>query len=375
MNKIFTSESVTIGHPDKMCDIISDTLLDEYLSKDKYSRVAIETCISHNLVVIFGEVTSNTKIDIKKVVRDIIKHIGYDKDSFDIDNAKIIVNINKQSSDIALGLDNVLGAGDQGIMFGYACKETDNYMPLPIYLAHKLAKRLEDVRVLNIIPYLKPDGKIQVSVEYKDNKPYRIHTILISTQHYEIDFNILKEDIIKHIINVEIKSLIDENTIILINPTGRFVIGGPKGDSGLTGRKIIVDTYGGYVKHGGGAFSGKDYTKVDRSASYYTRYVAKNIVASGLADRCEIGVSYAIGISKPISIYVNTFNTSKIGEDKLLKIINKEFNFEPSNIIDSLNLRNIEYRHYSCYGHFGNNDATWERLDKVDTLKKYLDVK
>jgi len=374
MNKIFTSESVTVGHPDKVCDLISDTILDEYLKLDKYSRVACETCISDNLIVVFGEITSNAKVNIKKIVKDTIKSIGYDKESFDINKYKIIININKQSPDIALGLDKVLGAGDQGMMFGYACKETDNYMPLPIYLAHKLSKRLEIVRKENIINYLKPDGKTQVSVEYKNNKPHRIHTILISTQHLDnIYMEVLKKDIIDHVIKHEIKDLIDEDTIILINPTGRFVIGGPKGESGLTGRKIIVDTYGGYTKHGGGAFSGKDYTKVDRSASYYARYVAKNVVASNLADICEIGVSYGIGISKPISLYVDTFGTSKIDETELLKIINKEFNFEPSNIIEELNLRNIRYSDYSCYGHFGGN-ATWESLNKVDTLKKYLDV-
>lgn len=374
MKKIFTSESVTIGHPDKVCDQISDAILDEFLKQDKNSRVACETCISDNLVVVFGEIASKAKVDIRKVVIDTINSIGYDKDSFDIDSCEIILNINKQSDDIALGLNKILGAGDQGMMFGYACIETDSYMPLPIYFAHKLAKRLEYVRVNNIIPYLKPDGKTQVSVEYKDLKPHRIHTILISTQHNKnIDMNKLKEDIINNVINAEITSLIDKDTIILVNPTGRFEIGGPKGDSGLTGRKIIVDTYGGYARHGGGAFSGKDYTKVDRSASYYARYVAKNIVASGLSDICEIEVSYAIGVSKPISLYVNTYNTSKIDEVKLLEIIKSEFNFEPTNIIKELDLKNITYKTYSCYGHFGR-EANWERLNKVDTLKKYLDV-
>lgn len=376
MKKIFTSESVTRGHPDKVCDQISDAILDEYLKLDNESRVACETCISDGLVIVFGEITSNAKVDIKQVVIDTIKSIGYDRDSFDIDNAKIIVNINEQSKDIALGLkDDNIGAGDQGMMFGYACKETDTYMPLAIDIAHKLAKRLEFVRTENIIDYLKPDGKTQVSVEYMDNR-VRIHTILISTQHNKnIDMKKLKEDIIKHVIKPITNDLIDENTIILVNPTGRFEIGGPKGDSGLTGRKIIIDTYGGYARHGGGAFSGKDYTKVDRSGAYYARYVAKNIVASGLSDICEIEVSYGIGISKPISLYINTYNTSKIDELKLLEIINKEFNFEPKNIIKELNLKNIEYKPYSCYGHFGSIYAPWEKLDKVDTLKKYFNVK
>ncbi len=376
MNKIFTSESVTVGHPDKVCDQISDRILDEYLKQDKYSRVACETCISDNLVVVFGEITSSAIVDIKKVIIDTIKSIGYDNDTFNVDKSNILININKQSPDIALGLRNEkIGAGDQGMMFGYACNETKEYMPLAITLAHKLAKRLEIVRTNNIIPYIKPDGKTQVTVEYLDNDIKRIHTILISTQHDKnIDMNVLKENILNNVIYFELKDYIDDNTIVMINPTGRFEIGGPKADSGLTGRKIIVDTYGGYAKHGGGAFSGKDYTKVDRSAAYYARYVAKNIVASNLADKIEIKVSYAIGVSKPISIDIDTFNTFKISEEKILEIINKEFNFEPNNIIDELDLKNIEYSNYSCYGHFGKT-APWESINKVSNLKKYLNVK
>ena len=378
MRKIFTSESVTIGHPDKICDRISDAILDEYLKQDKYSRVACETCISDNLVVVFGEITSNGIVDIKKIIKDNIKEIGYNKDNgFDIDTANIIININKQSQDIAIGLTSTnIGAGDQGLMFGYACNESETLMPLPIYLAHKLAKRLEYVRVNNILSYLRPDGKTQVSVEYDNNKPIRIDTILISTQH-DPDIKTIKEDIIKNVINVEIKDLIDKDTKILINPTGNFVIGGPKGDSGLTGRKIIVDTYGGYSRHGGGAFSGKDYTKVDRSASYYARYVAKNIVASKLADICEIEVSYAIGVSKPISIFINTFNTSIIDEDKLLDVINKVFDFSPSNMINELNLMNIEYKPYSSYGHTGRTDVNtpWENTNKINEILECVNVK
>ena len=376
MNKIFTSESVTVGHPDKVCDQISDRILDEYLKQDKYSRVACETCISDNLVVVFGEITSSAIVDIKKVIIDTIKSIGYDNDTFNVDKSNILININKQSPDIALGLrSEKMGAGDQGMMYGYACNETKEYMPLAITLAHKLAKRLEIVRTNNIIPYIKPDGKTQVTVEYLDNDIKRIHTILISTQHDKnIDMNVLKEDILNNVIYFELKDYIDDNTIVMINPTGRFEIGGPKADSGLTGRKIIVDTYGGYAKHGGGAFSGKDYTKVDRSAAYYARYVAKNIVASNLADKIEIKVSYAIGVSKPISIDIDTFNTFKISEEKILEIINKEFNFEPNNIIDELDLKNIEYSNYSCYGHFGKT-APWESINKVSNLKKYLNVK
>lgn len=378
MKKIITSESVTIGHPDKICDRISDTILDEFLKQDKESKVACETCISNNLIVVFGEITSKGIVDIKKTVINTIKDIGYNKNNgFDTDKCKIIININKQSEDIALGLkDKDIGAGDQGIMYGYACNETDTYMPLPIYLAHKLSKRLEYVRTNNIISNLRPDGKTQVSVEYENNIPKRIHTIIVSIQH---DSNIinLKKNIIKHVIYHEITNLIDKDTIILINPTGNFVIGGPEGDSGLTGRKIIVDTYGGYSKHGGGAFSGKDYTKVDRTASYYARYVAKNIVASGLAGKCEIGVSYAIGISNPISIFIDTFNTSIIKEEELLKIIKKEFDFRPLSMIKKLDMKNIEYKIYSSYGHFGRTDvnAPWENLNKISILKKYVNVK
>ncbi len=378
MNKIITSESVTIGHPDKICDRISDAILDEYLKQDKKSRVACETIISKNLVVVFGEITSNGVVDIPKVIKNTIIEIGYNKENgFDIDNSKIIIDINKQSQDIALGLKSIdIGAGDQGIMFGYACKDTKQLMPLPIYLAHKLAKRLEEVRINKILPYLRPDGKTQVSIEYDGNKTIRIDTILISTQH-DPNIESLKEDIIKNVIKHEINELIDENTKILINPTGNFVIGGPEGDSGLTGRKIIVDTYGGISKHGGGAFSGKDYTKVDRTASYYARYVAKNIVAANLADICEVGVSYAIGINKPLSIIIDTFNTSRIDADLLYNAVLKVFDFTPFNMIKELDLENIQYKLLSSYGHMGRDDVKlpWEETNKVKELVDCVNVK
>ena len=323
----FTSESVTEGHPDKLCDTISDRILDEYLKQDENSRVAVETFASKNTIVIAGQVTSNGNVDIEKIARDVIKNVGFDNEDTDMDyrTCKIEVNITKQSADIALGV-NVGGAGDQGIMFGYACNETENYMPYAIYMAHELAKRLTKVRKENIISYLRPDGKTQVTVEYEDNKPKRIETILISTQHKaEVDIETLKNDIIDKVIKVVVPDeMIDDNTKIYINPTGRFVIGGPLGDTGLTGRKIIVDTYGGYSRHGGGAFSGKDASKVDRSATYMLRHIAKNIVANGLASKCEIEVSYAIGIKEPLSIYVNTFGTGEISEDKLCEKIQKK---------------------------------------------------
>jgi len=381
MKKLFTSESVTPGHPDKLCDQISDNILDAYLSGDPNSRVACEVCAHKNGVVVMGEITSTANIDIEKIVRDTIVNIGYDSDElgFNGNNVNIDINVHKQSSDIAMGVDSSLdlkdiGAGDQGMMFGYATNETDEFMPYPIYMANLLSNRLTQVFKDKTIKYLRPDGKTQVTVLYEDNKPKYIDTIVISTQHDDIDLEILKSDIKKYVIDEIIPNdIINENTKIYINPTGRFVIGGPVGDSGLTGRKIIVDTYGGACSHGGGAFSGKDPSKVDRSAAYYARYVAKNIVAADLCDKIEIQVSYAIGVSKPISIYINTFNTNKISEEKILEIINKVFNFEPSNIIKELDLRNPIYHLTTCFGHFGKKDLSWEKLDKVNIIKSLKD--
>ena len=380
MKKLFTSESVTEGHPDKLCDYISDSVLDACLEQDNYSRVACETVAGKGEIVITGEITSNANINIEEIARNAIKEIGYDNEKLDIDyrTCKVHVNISKQSQDIALGVDksledkegeNVLseGAGDQGIMFGYACNETDAYMPLPIYLAHKVAKRLTYVRKQGIIDYLRPDGKTQVTVEYEDDKPVRVDTIVVSTQHdKDAKIEVLRKDIVEKVIKEVVPSeLLDENTKYYINPTGRFVIGGPLGDSGLTGRKIIVDTYGGYSRHGGGAFSGKDPSKVDRSAAYMARLIAKNIVANNLAKKCEIQFSYAIGVAKPVSIYVDTFGTSTIKEEEIVDLIYKKFELTPRGIIDYLGLQNPIYRKTTNYGHFGKDELPWEKIIKI----------
>ena len=385
-NYLFTSESVTCGHPDKVCDYISDSILDAALKEDRNSRVACETSISKDTIFIFGEITTNVSLDYEKIAKDTLRKIGYSTkgSGFDVENCRVIVDIQKQSNDIAMGVNssldnNSLGAGDQGMMFGYACDETEELMPLPISLAHKLAKKLEEVRRKNILDYLMPDGKTQVTVEYENDKPKRIDTLIISTQHKDtVNISKLRDDIYKNVILTTIpKDLIDANTKVFINPTGRFVIGGPESDSGLTGRKIIVDTYGGYARHGGGAFSGKDATKVDRSAAYMARYVAKNIVKSGLAKKCEIQISYAIGVSKPVSIYINTFNTSIVEESVLLKAVNSIFDFTPQGIIDTLHLKEPIYSDLSHYGHFGREDLNvqFEKTDKVDELLKKVKEK
>ena len=381
MKNLFTSESVTEGHPDKLCDYISDSILDAYLEKDPNARIACETVAGKGEIFITGEITSIAEeINIEKIVRQAIKEIGYDNSKTEIDykTCKITTNISKQSTDIAQGVDKSLetkkgeniiseGAGDQGIMFGYACDETEELMPLPISLAHKLAKRLTKVRKEQILDYLRPDGKTQVTVEYENEKPKRIHTIVVSTQHLEkIDLQRLREDIHDKVIDEVIpKELLDNETKYYINPTGRFVIGGPMGDSGLTGRKIIVDTYGGYSRHGGGAFSGKDPTKVDRSASYMARHIAKNIVANKLAKKCEIQLSYAIGVAKPISIYINTFGTNTIPEEKIIEKINKKFDLTPRGIINYLELQKPIYKKTTNYGHFGKSDLPWEKIIKM----------
>ena len=380
MKKLFTSESVTEGHPDKLCDFISDSVLDAYLEKDPFARVACETVAGKGEIFITGEITSKADIDIESVARNAIKSIGYSNANTDIDyrTCKVELNISKQSPDIALGVDKSLedkngesanseGAGDQGLMFGFACDETEELMPMPIALAHKLSQNLTKLRKDGTLKYLRPDGKVQVTVEYDQNDiPKRIDTIVVSTQHTEtISLETLKKDIVEKLINKTIPNkLLDENTIIYVNPTGRFVIGGPLGDSGLTGRKIIVDTYGGFARHGGGAFSGKDPTKVDRSASYMARFLAKNIVANKLANKCEIQLSYAIGVAKPVSIYVNTFNTNKIPEEEIVnKIINK-FDLTPSGIINYLDLRKPIYKGTTNYGHFGKKELPWEKIIK-----------
>ena len=368
MKQYFTSESVTEGHPDKLCDLISDSILDACLKQDNNSRVAVETFASGNTITIAGQITTKAEFSVENLVREVIKEIGYDNASLDMDyrTCKIDVNITKQSPDIALGVD-IGGAGDQGIMFGYASNETENYMPYAIDMAHKLAKRLAEVRKNKTIPYLRPDGKVQVTVEYEENKPKRIETILISTQHHaDISQEELKKDVLEHVIkNVVPSNMMDENTKIYVNPTGRFVIGGPLGDTGLTGRKIIVDTYGGYARHGGGAFSGKDPSKVDRSAAYMLRHIAKNIVANGYADKCEIQVSYAIGMKEPLSIYVNTFGTGTKTDEELANLIKEKFDLTPNGIIKYLDLQKPIYTKTTNYGHFGKESLSWEKIIKM----------
>ena len=380
----FTSESVTSGHPDKVCDYISDSILDAALKEDKNSRVACETSIASDILFIFGEISTKAKLDYEQIAKDALRKIGYLKkgSGFDVDNCKVIVDIHEQSSDIAQGVNSsyddtqTLGAGDQGIMFGYACDETEELMPLPISLAHKLAKKLEKARKEKTLDYLMPDGKTQVTIEYEDDLPKRIDTIVVSTQHKDcVSTEQLRKDVYEKIILSTVpENMLDENTKFFINPTGRFVIGGPESDSGLTGRKIIVDTYGGYARHGGGAFSGKDPTKVDRSAAYMARYVAKNIVKAKLAKKCEIQLSYAIGVSKPISIYINTFGTNTVSEDKILNAIDNIFDFTPEGIIRTLDLKNPIYSELSHYGHMGREDlnVSFEKTDKVNDLLDYI---
>ncbi|MDD2401245.1 MAG: methionine adenosyltransferase [Clostridia bacterium] len=395
VKNLFTSESVTEGHPDKIADQISDAILDDILAEDPLARVACETSVTTGLVLVMGEISTNCYVDIPKIVRQTIKEIGYTraKYGFDGETCAVLTAIDEQSTDIALGVDKALearigeitdeqietiGAGDQGMMFGYATNETPEYMPLTITLAHKIAQRLAKMRKQKTLPYLRPDGKSQVTVEYENGKPVRVDTIVVSTQHSaEVDLDTIKKDVIEKVITPVVPSeLIDEKTKFLINPTGRFVIGGPMGDSGLTGRKIIVDTYGGMARHGGGAFSGKDPTKVDRSAAYAARYVAKNIVAAGLADKCEIQLAYAIGVAKPVSIMVDTFDTGKVDEEKIVAAIEKLFDLRPAGIIKTLNLRRPIFKQIATYGHFGrlDLDLPWERLDRVDELKEYFNL-
>lgn len=375
--RIFTSESVTEGHPDKVCDQIADAILDDILRQDPYSKVACEVCATTGLVLVMGEITTKGYADVQKIARGVIDDIGYNrgKMGFDAENVAVVVALDEQSPDIAMGVRDGDGAGDQGMMFGFACDETEEYMPMPIYLAHKLAYQLTKIRKEKYTKQLRPDGKTQVSVEYDENNQVkRVDSIVVSTQHSEaVEQEWLREIIIEEVIKPIIpEKLLDENTKIYVNPTGRFVIGGPKGDSGLTGRKIIVDTYGGYAPHGGGAFSGKDPTKVDRSASYAVRYIAKNMVAAGFATKLQIQVAYAIGVAEPVSILVETFGTSKYHSEELVDIIRKEFDLTPKGIIKMLDLRRPIYRNTTNYGHFGRPGLPWEELNKVDDLKKYL---
>lgn len=387
MRKFFTSESVTCGHPDKVCDKIADSILDEILRQDPMARTAIECCAAYDRLLIMGEVTTSAKVDYEKIARDTIRAIGYDFGKFAYDRCKIMVAVHEQSPDIALGVDasmekkaggdlaDTIGAGDQGIMFGYACRETEELMPLPLTLAHCLAKRLEEVRKTGILPYLRPDGKTQVTVEYgEDGKPSRVEAVVVSSQHAEgVDQERLRADILAHVVKAVLPAgLTDENTKYYINPTGRFEIGGPEGDSGLTGRKIIVDTYGGSCPHGGGSFSGKDCTKVDRSATYMARYICKNIVAAGLADKLELQVAYAIGVARPVSVFADTFGTGKLPDGEIADIAVKEFDLRPYSIIETLGLRRPVYAATAAYGHFGSPDFAWEKTDRAEDLKKYL---
>lgn len=395
MRRLFTSESVTEGHPDKICDQISDAILDEILKKDPYARVACETAVTTGLVLVMGEITTECYVDIPRIARDVIRDIGYTraKYGFDADTCAVITSIDEQSPDIAMGVNKALearrgeltdaeieaiGAGDQGIMIGFACDETEELMPMPIMLAHKLARRLAEVRKNGTLSYLRPDGKTQVTVEYEEDRPLRVDSVVVSAQHApEVDHDTIEKDIIEHVVNVIIpENMMDKNTKIFVNPTGRFVLGGPQADSGLTGRKIIVDTYGGYARHGGGAFSGKDPTKVDRSASYAARYVAKNIVAAGLAKKCEVQVAYAIGVATPLEVEINTFGTGKISDEKISEIVKKVFDLRPAAIIRDLDLRRPIYRQVAAYGHFGRHDLDlpWEKTDRVDILRKLAGI-